>query len=134
MVGRVTAGDRSLHSPVVPEDLQLITAIDRTPVSPARVHDPSRTPLRVGAVQHRCPITVHVALGTDIVHQHPNADGAAIGLASYTDFKILAGQLCQLQPGAVVLLFGSAVILPEVFLKALTVARNLGHPAHGSAH
>lgn len=87
--------------------------------------------LLAGAVDHRCPITVHVALGTDIVHQHPNADGAAIGLASYTDFKILAGQLCRLQPGAVVLLFGSAVILPEVFLKALTVARNLGHPAHG---
>ena len=53
MAYRVTGSDGSLHSRAVPEDIQLITAIDRTPVSPARVHDPSRAPLRIGAVQHR---------------------------------------------------------------------------------
>jgi hypothetical protein len=87
--------------------------------------------LLANALQLHLPATVHVAIGTDIVHQHSNADAAAIGEASYQDFKVLAEQLTHLQPGAVVLLFGSAVILPEVFLKALTVVRNLGHPAHG---
>ncbi len=73
------------------------------------------------------PATVHVALGTDIVHQHPSADGAAIGDASLRDFRILAARVARLA-GGVVLNLGSAVVLPEVFLKALTVARNLGHP------
>ena len=72
------------------------------------------------------PITVHVCLGTDIVHQHPSADGGAIGKTSYEDFKKLAGLVATLE-GGVVCNFGSAVILPEVFLKALTIARNLGH-------
>ena len=71
------------------------------------------------------PTTVHVALGTDIVHQHPSADGAAIGDASLRDFRILAARVARLA-GGVVLNLGSAVVLPEVFLKALTVARNLG--------
>jgi hypothetical protein len=72
------------------------------------------------------PATVHVALGTDIVHQHPSADGAAIGDSSLRDFRILAARVAALEGGAV-LNAGSAVVLPEVFLKALTVARNLGH-------
>ena len=72
------------------------------------------------------PLTVHAAIGTDITHQHPAADGAAIGATSFTDFKRLAGSLPALHDGGVVLNFGSAVIMPEVFLKALTVARNLG--------
>lgn len=73
------------------------------------------------------PYTLHVALGTDIVHQHPNADGAAIGSASLRDFRIFAATVSRLGNGGVVLNFGSAVIMPEVFLKALSLARNLGH-------
>jgi hypothetical protein len=72
--------------------------------------------------------TVHVGIGTDIIYQHPNCDGAAWGESSYRDFRVLAGVLSKLGGGGVVLNVGSAVILPEVFLKALTVARNLGHP------
>jgi hypothetical protein len=72
------------------------------------------------------PATVHVALGTDIVHMHPAADGAAIGETSLRDFRILAGVATGLEGGAFVNL-GSAVILPEVFLKALNLARNTGH-------
>src|SRR3989338_8709283 len=71
------------------------------------------------------PVTVHVAIGTDIIHQHPSCDGAAIGKTSYQDFKIFAECVSKLEEG-VILNLGSAVILPEVFLKALTVARNLG--------
>ena len=74
------------------------------------------------------PVTVHVALGTDIVHQHPGAHGAAIGEASLRDFRILAEQIRHLHDGGVALLWGSAVVLPEVFLKALTVARNVAGP------
>ena len=73
------------------------------------------------------PITVHVAIGTDIIHQHPAADGAATGQTSFTDFRLLAAVVAELGDGGVVLNLGSAVILPEVFLKALTVARNLGN-------
>ncbi len=78
-------------------------------------------------VQYDIPITVHVAIGTDIIHQHPAANGAAIGEASFTDFRLLTGLVEELEGGGVVLNLGSAVILPEVFLKALTIARNLGH-------
>lgn len=74
------------------------------------------------------PVTVHVALGTDIVHQHPGAQGAAIGEASLRDFRILADRVRQLHGGGVAMLWGSAVVLPEVFLKALTVARNVAGP------
>lgn len=72
------------------------------------------------------PVTVHAALGAEIIHQHPLADGAAIGRTSLLDFDRLAGSLPTLDDGGVVLNWGSAVIMPEVFLKALTVARNLG--------
>jgi hypothetical protein len=78
------------------------------------------------AARAEIPATVHVALGTDIVHQHPSASGAAIGDASLRDFRILAARVAALQ-GGVVLNLGSAVLLPEVFLKALTVARNVGN-------
>ena len=83
--------------------------------------------LLAAGVQHNIPITVHVAIGTDIIHQHPSADGAAIGAASFTDFRLLTALVKDLEGGGVVLNFGSAVILPEVFLKALTIARNLGN-------
>lgn len=72
------------------------------------------------------PITVHVALGTDILHIHPSMDGAATGEASTTDFRLFTSVVASMQDGAY-LNIGSAVILPEVFLKALTLARNLGH-------
>jgi hypothetical protein len=72
------------------------------------------------------PVTVHAALGAEIIHQHPAADGAAIGDTSHRDFRRLAASLPSLHDGGVVLNLGSAVIMPEVFLKALTIARNLG--------
>ena len=72
--------------------------------------------------------TVHAAVGADIIHQHPNADGGAIGATSFTDFKRLSAHLADLDDG-VVLNIGSAVIMPEVFLKALTVCRNLNNGA-----
>jgi len=80
---------------------------------------------------HKIPVTVHVAIGTDILHQHPSTNGATAGELSHRDFKIFCSQVVHLTKGSIVLNFGSAVVLPEVFLKALTVARNLGHNAHG---
>lgn len=77
------------------------------------------------------PVTVHAAIGTDIVHQQPTMDGAATGELSFRDFKILSNVVKGLVNGGVVLNIGSAVIMPEVFLKALTVARNLGSKARG---
>ncbi|MDI6739477.1 MAG: hypothetical protein QME74_03840 [Candidatus Edwardsbacteria bacterium] len=77
--------------------------------------------------QKRVPVTVHVGIGTDVIHQHPSFDGAATGSASHRDFRILSQVIAKLS-GGVALNIGSTVILPEVFLKALTVARNLGHP------
>ena len=76
------------------------------------------------------PVTVHAAIGTDIVHQQPSMDGAATGEMSFRDFRVFVHSVKDLT-GGVVLNVGSAVILPEVFLKALTVARNLGYKARG---
>jgi len=73
------------------------------------------------------PCTVHVALGTDIVHMHPSCDGAVVGEATQRDFHLLAAVVADLDGGGVFLNVGSAVLMPEVFLKALTLARNLGH-------
>jgi hypothetical protein len=72
------------------------------------------------------PVTVHAAIGAEIIHQHPAADGAALGDTGHRDFRRLAGSLPDLDDGGAVLNWGSAVLLPEVFLKALTIARNLG--------
>lgn len=72
----------------------------------------------------RVPVTVHVGLGYDIIHEHPNADGAALGEASYRDFLIVAHTISQLE-GGVVLSVGSQVMAPEVFLKGLAMARNV---------
>jgi hypothetical protein len=77
------------------------------------------------------PATVHAAIGTDIIHQQPTMDGAVTGEMSFRDFRIFCALLRKLGKGGVVMNIGSAVILPEVFLKALTVARNLGAPARG---
>jgi hypothetical protein len=72
------------------------------------------------------PMTIHAALGAEIIHQHPAASGAAIGDTSHRDFRRLADVVTSLHDGGVALTLGSAVIMPEVFLKALTIARNLG--------
>ncbi len=79
----------------------------------------------------RVPVTVHAAIGTDIIHQQPSMDGAATGELSFRDFKVLCSVVRDLRGGGVVINIGSAVVLPEVFLKALTVARNLGYRAEG---
>jgi len=80
----------------------------------------------LAAVAAGVPVTVHVAVGTDIIHLHPSLDPAALGQTSHYDFRLFAAQVSQLSHGLYINL-GSAVILPEVFLKALTLARNLGH-------
>jgi hypothetical protein len=85
------------------------------------------------AVRLGIPVSVHAAIGTDIVHQQPSMDGAATGEMSFRDFKVLCHALTGLQGGGAVLNVGSAVLLPEVFLKALTVIRNLGFDAAGFA-
>jgi hypothetical protein len=88
--------------------------------------------LMIGAHELGVPLTVHAAIGAEIIHQHPAVDGAAIGETSHRDFRRLAASMPALHEGGVVLNLGSAVILPEVFLKALTIARNLNHgrPTH----
>jgi hypothetical protein len=83
--------------------------------------------LQALCVERGIPLTVHVAIGTDITHQHPSADGAVLGAASYTDFRLLTSVVSELGDGGVYLNIGSAVLLPEVFLKALSIAQNLGH-------
>jgi len=80
--------------------------------------------LLLAARRNGIEFTVHAALGAEIIHQHPAADGAAIGQTSHTDFRRLAAHLTRLE-GGVVLNLGSAVVMPEVFLKALTVCRNV---------
>jgi len=82
--------------------------------------------LLASARRLQVPLTVHVAIGTDIVHIHPSANGAAIGAGSHHDFKVFCAMVADLEGGAYLNL-GSAVLLPEVFLKALTVVRNVGH-------
>jgi hypothetical protein len=84
--------------------------------------------LLAGAYKNNVPFTVHVAVGTDIIHQHQSADGAAIGETSLRDFRIFCNNLIDLNDGGVFLNFGSSVIIPEVFLKAIAVVRNLGYP------
>ncbi len=86
-----------------------------------------RTSILAVAARVDIPATAHVAIGTDIVHMHPSADGAAIGEGSLRDFHLLAGVVARLA-GGVYLNLGSAVVLPEVFVKALNLARNVGHP------
>jgi hypothetical protein len=82
----------------------------------------------VAAYQKRIPVTVHLAIGTDISHMHPSADGAALGTASLHDFRLFCALVQQMDAGGVYLNWGSAVLLPEVFLKAVSVVRNLGVP------
>ncbi|MBA3322308.1 MAG: hypothetical protein H0T45_12805 [Pyrinomonadaceae bacterium] len=76
----------------------------------------------------RIPFSAHVAVGADIAHFHPHADGASLGATSHTDFRLFSELVRRMDGGGVYLNIGSAVILPEVFLKAVTLVRNLGHP------
>jgi hypothetical protein len=94
---------------------------------PASVKFP-QVSILLQAYRRKIPVTVHVAIGTDTPHNHPLADGAAIGAATHRDFLLLAALVRELDSGGVYLNVGSAVILPEVFLKAVSVVRNLGHP------
>ncbi|MDX6612316.1 MAG: hypothetical protein QOD75_1502 [Blastocatellia bacterium] len=83
--------------------------------------------LLCAAYQARVPFTAHVTIGADIAHFHPQADGAALGATTHTDFRLLAEIVRRMHGGGVYLNVGSAVILPEVFLKCVTLVRNLGH-------
>jgi hypothetical protein len=84
--------------------------------------------LLVAAYKQKIPVTIHVAVGTDIPHMHPAVDGAALGAASHYDFRLFCALVERMHGGGVYLNWGSAVILPEVFLKAVSVVRNLGVP------
>jgi hypothetical protein len=77
------------------------------------------------------PATVHVAVGTDIIHQHPDCDGAVLGQATFTDFRLFTSVVSTLGRGGVFINIGSAVIMPEVFLKALSIAQNMGYHVDG---
>ncbi|MEP7351812.1 MAG: hypothetical protein ABI824_01135 [Acidobacteriota bacterium] len=88
----------------------------------------ARHSIVAAAYKASVPITVHVAVGTDTPHTHPAADGAAVGATTHRDFQLLCSIVRGLNDGGVYLNLGSAVILPEVFLKAVSVVRNLGYP------
>lgn len=94
----------------------------------AEMHPPHAAySLQHEAYRLKIPVTVHATIGTDIIHLHPQADGAAIGATSHCDFRLMTAIVSELDGGGVYLNIGSAVTLPEVFLKAVTVVRNLGH-------
>lgn len=84
--------------------------------------------LLCSAYEARVPFTAHVAIGADITHFHPNADGASLGATTHTDFRLFAELVRRMNGGGCYLNIGSAVVLPEVFLKAVTLVRNLNHP------
>jgi hypothetical protein len=94
-------------------------------------HPFARYSVLAACAELEIPATVHVALGTDIIHQHPEADGGVIGEMSFRDFRLLTAIVGDLGEGGVWLNIGSAVILPEVFLKALSIAQNLGKHVEG---
>ena len=95
-------------------------------MSPAQAH----LSVLVAADRLQIPITVHVAIGTDIIHMHPRASGAALGEGSLRDFRYFVSSVARLA-GGVYLNCGSAVVLPEVFLKAVAIARNQGTSLDG---
>jgi hypothetical protein len=84
--------------------------------------------LLMAAYRNATPVTIHVAIGTDTPHTHPAADPAAIGECTHRDFRLFSAQIADLNDGGVYLNIGSAVVMPEVFLKAVSAVRNLGHP------
>jgi hypothetical protein len=111
-----------------PADEGLGAAVGRA-IAGARLRYPDLSILAAG-VRLGVPVTVHVSIGADIIHMHPAADGAAIGAATLRDFHLLAGIVQRLDGGTYINL-GSAVLLPEVFLKALNLARNTGRRVAG---
>jgi hypothetical protein len=84
--------------------------------------------LLCAAYEARVPFTIHLTIGGDITHFHPSADGASLGATTQTDFRLLAEVVRRMDGGGVYLNIGSAVVLPEIFLKCVTLVRNLGHP------
>jgi len=92
------------------------------------VQQNAKASVLLNAYKFRIPTTIHLAIGTDIPHMHPAADGAALGAATHLDFRLFCALVKQMQPGGVYLNWGSAVLLPEIFLKAVSVVRNLGVP------
>jgi len=84
--------------------------------------------LLCAAYESKVPFTIHLTIGGDITHFHPTADGASLGTTTHTDFRLLAELVRRMDGGGVYLNIGSAVVLPEVFLKCVTLVRNLGHP------
>lgn len=87
--------------------------------------------LLAAAYKLKIPVTVHEAIGTDIIHTHPAMDAAALGTATHLDFRLLAAQVQQMDVGGVYLNVGSAVVLPEVFLKCVSLAANMGRAPRG---
>jgi hypothetical protein len=94
----------------------------------AAASDYAESSLLLAAYRNETPVTVHVAIGTDTPHMHPSAQGAAIGSATLRDFRLFSAYLADLDQGGVYVNCGSAVVLPEVFLKAVSALRNLGYP------
>lgn len=84
--------------------------------------------LLCAAYESKVPFTIHLTIGGDITHFHPTADGSSLGMTTHTDFRLLAELVRRMDGGGVYLNIGSAVVLPEVFLKCVTLVRNLGHP------
>jgi len=84
--------------------------------------------LLCAAYESKIPFTIHLTIGGDIAHFHPTADGSSLGATTHTDFRLLAELVRRMDGGGVYLNIGSAVVLPEVFLKCVTLVRNLGHP------
>jgi len=107
------------------EGIGLGEAVGRALLSLEPKHQ--KASLLCAAYAARLPFTVHVTIGGDIAHFHPSADGAALGATSHTDFRLLAELVRRMDGGGVYLNLGSAVTLPEVFLKCVTLVRNLGH-------
>ena len=91
----------------------------------------SKHSLLAAAYRQRIPVTVHEAIGTDIIHNHPAIDARALGAATHRDFLLLAALVKEMDGGGVYLNVGSAVVLPEVFLKCVSLAANLSHPPRG---
>ena len=122
MNAAISAGDR--------DALGMGEALGRRLHEIAEIADPAYAlaSLVLQAWRAATPVTVHVAIGTDTPHMHPAVDAAAIGSTTHRDFRLLCSLIAGLNEGGVYLNVGSAVVLPEVFLKAVSAVRNLGHP------
>jgi hypothetical protein len=115
---------------VAKENINMAVRADRGLGEALGAHLTSDHSLLAQAYLHHTPVTVHVAIGTDTPHIHPSCDPAALGAATHRDFRLFCALVQHLNDGGVYINAGSAVILPEVFLKAVSAVRNLGHPLH----